>query len=114
MKKILFILLFCTANTCFAFEYTDDDRDMFYDAFIEGYIQEMTNSINALNIDETKKHQFLKEFISQINRNDLINSSWNCIKNYPINEIVKASVVCTQDWSKQQTEKSKILFEKIK
>lgn len=115
MKKILIIFCFlAVSDIAYSFEYTDNDRDMFYDAFIEGYVQEMTKAVKNLNIDENKKEIFLKEFIKQINKTELINSSWQCIQKYPVNQIITASVVCTQDWNKMQTEKSRKIFEEIK
>ncbi|MBQ9246323.1 hypothetical protein IJ182_08665 [bacterium] len=116
MKKILLLILcvFLSNNISFAYNYSEEDKNMFYDSFIEGYIEQMTNSINNLAIDQNKKDTFIKEFVKLINRNELIDSSWSCIQKYPVNDIVSASITCTSNWTTQQTEKNKKLFESIK
>ena len=116
MKKIfkLFILFFLFSNIAFAFEYSENDKEIFYDSFIDGYIEQMTIAVNSLDIEQAKKEKFLKEFIKNINKQNLINSSWGCITKYPIKDIVTASVVCTQEWTENQTVQNKKIFEAIK
>ena len=110
---ILFCLIF-TVNFAAAFEYNENDKNMFYNAFIDGYVAEMTKSIEKLNIDEKKKKEFISKLKSQIDKQELINSSWKCITKYPIEQIVAASVICTADWNKMQNEKNKSLLEILK
>ena len=46
MKKFLFlILMLSTCNCSFAANYSDIDKEMFYNAFIDGYIDGMTDYI---------------------------------------------------------------------
>lgn len=101
-------------NQAFAFEYSENDKNMFYDAFIDGYIAELSKAVNKLDIDKTKKSEFINELKSKINKDELINSSWNCITKYPIEQIVAASVICTTDWSKTQNEKNKEIMKSLK
>ncbi len=110
---ILYCLFFCL-NSASAFEYTENDKNMFYDAFIDGYIAEMTKSIEKLNIEKSKKQEFITKLKSEINKQELIESSWNCITKYPIEQIVAASVICTSDWNKKQSEKNKSLYKILK
>ncbi len=109
--KLLFLtLIITTFNPVFAFNYTEEDKRMFYDAFIDGYITEMTKTVNQLNIEQEKKDKFTTELKKTINKKELINSSWSCIQSYPIEQIVSASVICTMDWTSRQTQKNKKLF----
>ena len=116
MKRIFFIILafIIGANTSFGFNYTDDDRDAFYDAFIEGYIERTIKELDKYNVDSTKKERFEQELRAQINKKDLINSSWQCIKQYSLDEIIPATVICTYDWTKRQTIKNRELYNSIK
>ena len=116
MKKIfiLIMLMLVTVNIAFGFNYSDEDKNMFYDAFIDGYIEQMTNKINALDIEQQKKESIITEFKKLINKTELINSSWNCIQKYPINDIVSASINCTAEWTANQSEKNKKLLQSIK
>lgn len=115
MKKFIYLLLIliCT-NPVFAFNYSEEDKYMFYDAFLDGYITEVTKSVNQMEIEQDKKDKFLSEFKSKIDKQDLINSSWSCIQKYPIQQIVSASVFCTSDWTNKQFERNKDLFELLK
>lgn len=115
MKYFLtFLFIFSSLNISWAFDYSLEEKNLFYDSFIEGYISEMTKIINQTDMEQSKKDKFLTEFKKQINKDELINSSWDCIKKYPINDIVSASVTCTSDWSNKQIEKNKKLFSSIK
>ncbi len=116
MKKILlcFVLFIIVSDISPAFDYTEEDKNLFYDSFTEGYIEQITKAVQAAEIDDNKKNKFISEFPKIIDRNELINSSWECIKKYPINEIVQASITCTAGWTQNQTEKNKALFNAIK
>ena len=111
---LTFILIFSGLNISLAFDYSEEDKNLFYNSFIEGYICEMTKIINQIDMEQSKKDKFLAELKKQINKEELVNSSWDCIKKYPINDIVSASVTCTADWSNKQIEKNKKLFSSIK
>ncbi len=116
-KIILFIfslIIFSSLNTSFAFEYTQEDKDIFYDAFLEGYFTEIEKSINNINIEQEKKDKFIQNLKKRTNRNELINSSWSCIQKFPIEKIVEASIICTSDWSQKQIESNKDLFDMLK
>lgn len=111
---IFFIIFLLTANSVFAYNYTENDKNMFYDAFLDGYFTEMQKVINNLEIDQTKKDKFMTELKKNVNKQELIKSSWDCIKKYPIKQIISASVICTVDWNKSQENKNKELFELLK
>ncbi len=113
MKKLFIIYLLLFTNTAFAFNYSDEDKNIFYDAFIEGYMQKISETVNSLDMEQTKKDIIINEFAKQIDKTDLMNSSWDCIKKYPINDIVKASVECTQDWTAKQAKIHQQIFKKI-
>ncbi|MCD7779194.1 MAG: hypothetical protein LUH05_00790 [Candidatus Gastranaerophilales bacterium] len=112
--KLLFFTFIITFNPVFAFDYTEEDKKMFYDAFIDGYVTEMTKTVNQLDIEQEKKDKFTFELKKNIDKKDLIKSSWNCIQSYPIEQIVSASVICTNDWTNKQAQKNKKLFEILK
>lgn len=112
--KFLILLIFLSFNSAYAFNYTEEDKNMFYDAFIDGYVTEMAKAVNQLEIEQNKKDAFMSALKQNINKNDLINSSWNCIQSYPIEQIVTASVLCTSNWTNSQTEKNKKLFDLLK
>ena len=99
---ISLILSLFMSNTAFAYNYTDNDKNMFYDAFLEGYFTEMQKNINNLDITPQQKENFMTALKENINRQELINSSWSCIEKYPIRQIITASVVCTYDWNNKQ------------
>lgn len=108
---IIFVLNF---NPVFAFNYNETDKHMFYDAFLDGYFTEMAKSIDQMDIDESKRERLMNAIKKQTNKQELINSSWDCIQKYPIEQIVPASVICTSDWTKKQTIKNKNLFKLLK
>ncbi len=114
--KILIILLFTVNVSVFtyAFEYCEEDKNMFYNAFLEGYFTEMEKAVNKLEIEQVKKDKFLSSLKQRTNKTDLINSSWTCIQSYPIEQIVAASVICTSDWTNKQFEENKDLFDLLK
>jgi hypothetical protein len=118
MKKTKFLLLFLCligiSNTCFAYKYCEDDKRMFYDAFLDGYITEMKSSVEKLNIEQEKKDKFISLLQERIDREYLIKSSWECIQKYPVEQIVSASVICTTEWNKKQTQTNKDLFDLLK
>ncbi len=115
MKKLsyLFLILIC-ANPVFAFNYSEEDKNMFYDAFLDGYITEMQKTVDQLEIEQEKKDKLMSAIKKQTKKQELINSSWKCIQDYPIEQIVSASVICTADWTEKQTEKNKNLFKLLK
>lgn len=118
MKKIIILLfvlcLNLNLNSVSAYTYTENDKNMFYDAFLEGYFTEMEKSVNQLNIEQIKKEKFMNELKLKTKKQDLINSSWSCIKKYPLEQIVSASVICTSDWASKQTEINKELFKLLR
>lgn len=111
---ILGLVLISALNPAMAYKYTDEDKNMFYDAFLDGYFTEMQKSVNQLEIDQSKKTLFMSELKKRTNKHELINSSWSCIQKYPLQQIVPASVICTSEWTNKQTEKNKDLFELLK
>ncbi len=114
MKKILFfILVIMTCNSSLAYNYSDADKEMFYNSFINGYIDGMTDYITASALPQDKKDKFLTEFKKLINREELINSSWTCIEKYSIKEIVSAAITCTEDWTDRQAARNKKLLESL-
>ncbi len=111
---ILLMIITLSINSAFAYKYSEQDKEKFYNAFLEGYYTEMEKSVNKLNIDQSKKTKFMTELKKRTNKEDLINSSWSCIQKYPIQHIVPASVICTAEWTTHQTERNKDLFELLK
>ncbi len=116
MKNIKYwILIFAlNFNSVLAFNYTETDKEMFYDAFLDGYFTEITKSVNQMDIEQSKKDRIVETIKQQTNKQELINSSWACIQKYPIQEIVPASVICTSDWTQKQALKNRNLLNSIK
>lgn len=108
------IIYVLSVNTTFAHKYGEDDKNMFYDAFIDGYILEMQKTIDKLDVEQEKKDKFMTLLKENIDKKYLMKSSWNCIQKFPIEQIVTASILCTSDWNKRQSEKNKDLFEVLK
>ena len=114
MKKIIILMLFIfSCNSAFSFEYSETDKEMFYNSFLNGYIDGMTDTILASSLSKEKQQKYISEFKKQINRDELINSSWDCIKSYPVKEIVSAAVTCTSEWTDKQAAKNKKLLETL-
>ena len=112
MKKlIILVLIIFLGNYSFGFDYTEEDKKMFYDAFLNGYIDGMTDSISSSTLSQEKKEKFLTEFKKQINKDELIDFSWACIKKYPVTEIVSAALVCTSGWIDIQAARNKKLLD---
>ncbi len=115
MRKIFTLLLFLIfVNPAFAFEYTENDKVMFYNAFLDGYFTEMQKSINNLQIEQSRKDKLMSELKANTNRQELINSSWGCIQKYPIQQIVSAAVLCTTEWNGKQISQNKELYDLLK
>ena len=111
------VAIFAIINTSLyacAFQYCEEDKNMFYDAFLDGYFTEMEKTVDKLNIEQEKKDKFIASLKQRTNKTDLINSSWNCIQSYPIEQIVAASVICTSDWTNKQAEENKDLLDLLK
>ena len=87
---------------------------MFYNAFIDSYIIQMQKVIDELDIEQSKKDLFMQKLTKEIDKEYLIKSSWGCIQKFPIENIVQASILCTSEWNKKQSEKNKKLFEELK
>lgn len=108
--KLLVLVLLLNLTPVWAFNYSEEDKNMFYDAFIDGYVAEMAKTVSQLDIEQSKKDKFIPELKQTINKKDLMKSSWDCIEKYPIQQIVSASVICTSDWTNRQAEKNKKLL----
>ncbi len=115
MRKIFTLLLFLLfINPVFAFEYSESDKVMFYNAFLDGYFTEMQKSINKLDVEQSKKDQLMQDLKKNTNRQELVNSSWGCIQKYPIQQIVSAAVICTTEWNGKQVSQNKELYDLLK
>ena len=118
MKKLriclLFIIYFFLSNNVFCFQYTEEDKQLFYDAFINSYISEMQRIVEDLDVEQNKKDLFMQNLKKDIDREYLMKSSWDCIQKFPIESIVQASILCTSAWNKKQSEKNKRRFEMLK
>lgn len=118
MRYLKFLLtlwiIFINFMPSYAYKYSEQDKDMFYSAFLEGYFTEMEKAVEKLDVPQEKKDKFMLELKRKTNKQELVNSSWSCIEKYPINQIVSASVICTSDWTNRQTEKTKDLFDYLK
>ncbi|MBQ3641695.1 hypothetical protein II906_07225 [bacterium] len=118
MKKIKLITLFLffvfSFSPSFAFKYCNNDKTLFYDAFIDGYLTEMQKNVDKLDINAEKKTQFMYLIKKSLDKDYLIKSSWDCIQTYPIQQIVSASVICTMDWQNKQSQSNSDLFELLK
>ena len=70
MKNIKYwILIFAlNFNSVFAFNYTETDKEMFYDAFLDGYFTEIAKSINQMNIEQSKKDKLVETIKNQTNK----------------------------------------------
>ncbi len=115
MRKIFTLLLFLIFVTpVFAFEYSENDKTMFYNAFLDGYFTEMQKSINNLKIEQSRKDKLMSDLKANTNRQELMSSSWDCIQKYPIQQIVSAAVICTTEWNDKQISKNKELYDLLK
>ena len=118
MKRLKILLSMCfiffVSNTVLANQYSEEDKQLFYNAFIDSYIMEMQKVVDSLNIEQSKKDLFIKNLKKDIDKDYLIKSSWDCIQKFPIESIVQASILCTSDWNKKQSEKNKRHFEMLK
>lgn len=114
--KLFLILYICILSTGIvqAHKYGEEDKTMFYNAFIDGYITEMQKSVDKLDVEQEKKDKFMYLLKENIDKKFLIKSSWKCIQKFPIEQIVPASILCTSEWNKKQSEKNKDLFEVLK
>lgn len=110
----IFLTFLFTCNSVFAFKYSNEDKDMFYSAFLEGYFTEIEKAVNKLDMEQEKKENFIKTIKENTNKKFLEDSSWSCIQTYPIRQIVAASVICTAPWANEQAEINKKLYEQIK
>ncbi len=111
---IALFLMIAFSFPAYAFKYSENDKQMFYDAFLDGYYTEMQKSIDKLDIEQEKKDKFMAALKKNTNKQELINLSWDCIKTYSIKQIISAAVICTQDWNKVQRARNKDLFEMLK
>lgn len=111
---LFFIFYLLLSNNTFCSQYTEEDKQLFYDAFINSYINEMQRIVENLNVEQTKKDLFMQNLKNNIDRDYLIKSSWDCIQKFPVESIVKASILCTSTWNKKQSEKTKNYFEELK
>lgn len=80
-KRIIYLLcaiLFCP--TCFAYEYTEADKEEMYNSFIDGYMQGFEMQVASLPIDENKKAELRVYVQNMANKEQLINETWGCVQ----------------------------------
>lgn len=115
LNIFLFFLFYCLfTNNAFCSQYNYMDKQMFYNAFIDSYIMEMQKVVDDLDIEQNKKELFMQNLKKDIDRDYLIKSSWDCIQKFPVENIVQASILCTSEWNKMQSEKNMKRFNMLK
>lgn len=80
-KKLIYLLcaiLFCPV--CFAYEYSQAEKEKMYDDFLDGYFKGLDMQLNMLPIPENKKQE-IRTFMKQgANKEALINETWGCVQ----------------------------------
>ena len=106
MKKLLiclfFLLAFCFNSVALSYEYTNEQRKALYDLITSSYLSSITRQIQTMQISEEKKQQIENFARSNINQQQLINQTWNCVQSKdPADQVGFNS--CFIDWSKKQS-----------
>lgn len=106
-KKLIYLLcaiLFCP--TCFAYEYTEADKNEMYDSFINGYKQGFEMQVDSLPLDENKKAE-LRAYIYEIaNKEQLINETWGCVQTVEPTDVMGLQN-CFVPWGQRKAEEVK-------
>ena len=105
MKKfIVFILFILFCPICFAYNYTEADKNEFYNSFLTGYFKNLELQVKMLPVPETKKQQIYSYVKQNTNKQELINETWGCVQTKePMN--IPGLQQCFAPWGEKQKKK---------
>ena len=105
MKKIIvFVLFVLFCPICSAYNYTEADKNEFYNSFLAGYFKNLVIQVKMLPVSEAKKQQIYSYIKQNTNRQELINETWGCVQTKePMN--IPGLQQCFGPWGEKQKKK---------
>lgn len=108
MKKVFsFAILTCIllmGSVSYAYNYTEQQKNAFYNDFIKGYIMGIDIVANSLKLPQAKKQQIKNYMRASINRQELVNMTWGCLQTKNLNN-TNEIIQCAKPWADKQNEK---------
>ena len=105
MKKFyiytLLMLILGLNAPAFGYEYTEQDKNTYYDLFLVGYLNGINKQIQAYPIANDKKQLILNFAKQNINKQELMNETWGCVQAKAPTDLVGQGS-CFMSWSMKQ------------
>ena len=111
MKKILILLcaIFMLTSSA-AFAYSDHEKKLFYDGFIQGFFGELPDSLVKNGHNRAKAQKYTVALQARLNRQQLEQQTWSCISRYSIEEMnarqKELGIICFGPWVTKFLEKN--------
>lgn len=91
MKRVitLFIAFLALSLSAFAYNYTNEDKQEFYDAFSTEFFSSMNDELISNGFQKSGVYIYSTQLKSRFNRTELENASWACIAKYSPEQLSK-------------------------
>ena len=120
MKKIfiIFVSLILFGLPALAFEYSAQEKKVFYDNFLKGMFWAMEQSLLTNNIPKSKARVYINAMKKRVNRRQLENETWSCVAKYNPAQLntmsEKISKECFTKWANDYYTKNQDLIKLLK
>lgn len=120
MKKIfiIFVSLLLLGLPALAYEYSAQEKKVFYDNFLKGVFLGMELSMSKHNIPHSKSSAYINAMKKRVNRRQLENETWACVSKYTTNQMFvqseKISKECFGKWMQNYYTKNQDLLKLLK
>ena len=120
MKKIfiIFVSLILFGLPALAFEYSAQEKKVFYDNFLKGMFWAMEQSLLLNNIPKSKVTTYVNAMKKRVNRQNLENQTWACVSKYTQKQMSSMSdeiaKECFSKWADDYYTKNQDLMKLLK
>lgn len=120
MKKIfiIFVSLILFGLPALAFEYSAQEKKVFYDNFLKGMFWAMELSLVNNNIPQDKADRYISAMKGRIDRTQLENETWACVSKYTQKQMSsmsdEISKECFSKWADDYYTKNQDLMKLLK
>lgn len=104
MKRVLVLcaVVLLINMQAIAFEYDENAKKVYYDAFTKSLFQGMRSALVSKGYDREKVNEYIGAMQSRLDRNELENATWSCVSKYsPSEQVIKSETVaneCFNGW----------------
>lgn len=120
MKKIfiIFVSLILFGLPALAFEYSAQEKKVFYDNFLKGMFWAMEQSLLINHVPNSKVKVYINAMKKRVNRQQLENETWSCVVKYSPTQLNtmsdKISKECFSKWADDYYTKNQDLMKLLK